>query len=348
MNRPAFTLIEFLVVLTILVVLLSCLGFGLPIDLGFNLVFGWALYLARVVPQVRPDWGAIATGGLCLVGFGWGLHRLLTWIYEETRAADGEEEAPPRRWRRRWTASLVALIVLMFVAGISTVGVAHQVGWLLTSKEPLLGNSFNGIVRRLQSANNLKSMGIGVSIYCQEFRSFPPGGTFDGSGRPLHGWQTALLPFVEQVNLYDQVNLSVPWDDPRNKVPFSTELNVYRNPGIRSGPPDVGGYPVSHYAGNARVLGARALAEIADGTSNTILAGEVPAGFRPWGYPVNWRDAALGINRSPSGFGGPFPGGANVLFADGSVRFLKDRIDMGVLKALSTPDGGEQVSSDAY
>ncbi len=33
---------------------------------------------------------------------------------------------------------------------------------------------------------------------------------------------------------------------------------------------------------------------------------------------------------------------------DGSVRFLKNSIDPSVLKALSTPAGGEQVNSDEY
>lgn len=76
--------------------------------------------------------------------------------------------------------------------------------------------------------------------------------------------------------------------------------------------------------------------------------GEVPSGFKPWGYPANWRDPAVGMNRSPEGFGGPYKGGANVLFADGSVKFLKDRTDARVLKALSTSDGGEPIPPGGY
>ena len=37
-------------------------------------------------------------------------------------------------------------------------------------------------------------------------------------------------------------------------------------------------------------------------------------------------------------------GGANVAFADGSVRFLSDAIDPKALKALTTIDGGEPVA----
>lgn len=70
--------------------------------------------------------------------------------------------------------------------------------------------------------------------------------------------------------------------------------------------------------------------------------------FKPWGDPTNLRDPALGINRVASGFGSIAPGGANFLFVDGSVHFLKDKIDSRVLKLLGTPAGGEKVSSDEY
>ncbi|MBX6316141.1 MAG: DUF1559 domain-containing protein [Isosphaeraceae bacterium] len=42
------------------------------------------------------------------------------------------------------------------------------------------------------------------------------------------------------------------------------------------------------------------------------------------------------------------PGGANCLFGDGSVRFLKDSTNIVVLRKLVTLNGGEVVSSDQY
>ncbi|WZO96763.1 DUF1559 domain-containing protein [Isosphaeraceae bacterium EP7] len=41
-------------------------------------------------------------------------------------------------------------------------------------------------------------------------------------------------------------------------------------------------------------------------------------------------------------------GGANILFGDGSVRFLKDGINASVLRALATRAGNEIVSSDSF
>jgi prepilin-type N-terminal cleavage/methylation domain-containing protein/prepilin-type processing-associated H-X9-DG protein len=42
------------------------------------------------------------------------------------------------------------------------------------------------------------------------------------------------------------------------------------------------------------------------------------------------------------------PGGSNYLFGDGSVRFLKLSINLGIYQALGTRAGGEVISADAY
>ncbi len=42
------------------------------------------------------------------------------------------------------------------------------------------------------------------------------------------------------------------------------------------------------------------------------------------------------------------PGGANLLFGDGSVRFLKDSVNPVTMRGLVTPQGGEVISSDQY
>ena len=42
------------------------------------------------------------------------------------------------------------------------------------------------------------------------------------------------------------------------------------------------------------------------------------------------------------------PGGVNTLFADGSVRFIKNTVDPTTWRNLGTIAGGEVISSDAY
>ncbi len=42
------------------------------------------------------------------------------------------------------------------------------------------------------------------------------------------------------------------------------------------------------------------------------------------------------------------PGGVNALFGDGSVKFIKESLNIVVQRSLITPKGGEVISADAY
>lgn len=42
------------------------------------------------------------------------------------------------------------------------------------------------------------------------------------------------------------------------------------------------------------------------------------------------------------------PGGVNVGFCDGSVRFVKNTINLVTWRAVSTKDGSEVISADSY
>jgi prepilin-type processing-associated H-X9-DG protein len=330
--------------------LLTCGGFFAPIDFALNLAFGWVIFLNRVLPQVRVGWAGVATGIALLVLLAAGTHLFFSWLSVQVGGPARSENSCDRRWKPRWTAALVSLVVLMFVAGLATAGIAHQVGWLLTSGEPLMASGGRHVVWRVQSSNNLKQIGIGLDNYHEEHGTFPAGGTFDPLGRPLHGWLAMLLPYVERQDLHDGIDFNAPWDDPGNASVFRTMVPPFLHPG-NPAKRDAAGYAPSHYAGNAHLLGGdvvRSQQDVEDGTSNTLMAGEVADGFKPWGDPTNWRDPALGINRSPEGFGSRNPGGASFLFADGSVKFLKDTTDPGVLKALGTPAGGEVMGADEY
>ena len=123
------------------------------------------------------------------------------------------------------------------------------------------------------------------------------------------------------------------------------------------------------------------IASVTDGTSNSILVGEtVPiqdANNAFWTstgsasgttIPLGWNTntsqpplqtatvcgnrstAPLGCRYSSAakGFKSLHPGGCNLLFADGSVHFLKSSINIVTYAALGSRNGGEVVSSDAY
>jgi len=76
---------------------------------------------------------------------------------------------------------------------------------------------------------------------------------------------------------------------------------------------------------------------------NTMLAPNPPypnCQLEPWGGDMD----APGI----WGLSSYHPGGANVAFADGSVRFLKSTTDRRTVWALGSRNGGEAISGDSY
>jgi hypothetical protein len=329
--------------------LLTCIGCWLPVDLLISVFAGWAFYLYRVAPEVRVDWSGLGMGLATMALLGGGLHSALgRWF----TTGDAEGDTAERAWRMRWTASILLGVVVLFAAGIAVVGVTHQFGWLATSPERLWSDSGQA-ARRTQSRNNLHQFGLAMHNYHDAYSALPAGGTFNAAGQPLHSWETALLPYLDWAPQYEQIDLDRPWNAPANAEIFRQHIPVFVNPefGLRFGDgpqftADTAGFALSHYAANERLFGANtsvALHDIRDGTSNTILAGEVHARFRPWGHPVNWRDPARGINQSPDGFGSPFVGGAQFLLCDGSTRFISENIDPAVLKAIATPDAGDHI-----
>jgi prepilin-type N-terminal cleavage/methylation domain-containing protein/prepilin-type processing-associated H-X9-DG protein len=353
-----FTIVELLVVIGIILILLACLGLGEPI---FRFAFGWILFLVHNLPEVRFRPAAFVQAIVAFVLLLWATHSFLGWFYgrrqlKSEQVTSGGEPAPskpmPRRtpWRFRWSAACVVLVVVMFVAGISMIVLVHQVGWLFASDEPWMTYSMSA-ARRVHSSNNLKQLGLAVHNYHDTYRAFPPGGTFNRYSEMQHGWITHVLPFMEQQPLHDKIQWDLPWDHAENAGVFSTRLDSLRNPSLSSKfDHDERGYALSHYAANARVVkpnGSLSFEDISDGTSNTILAGEVQEDLQPWGSPLNWRDPTKGINRGPNSFGGGrTQGGAQFVFADGSVHYLPEDTDLSILKALATPAGGEQVELD--
>jgi prepilin-type processing-associated H-X9-DG protein len=59
----------------------------------------------------------------------------------------------------------------------------------------------------------------------------------------------------------------------------------------------------------------------------------------PGGPPGSWWDAITATSRHP--------GGVNVVFCDGSVRFIKDTVALPIWWGIGTREGGEVISSDA-
>ncbi|KAJ3060292.1 hypothetical protein HK102_009583 [Quaeritorhiza haematococci] len=78
-------------------------------------------------------------------------------------------------------------------------------------------------------------------------------------------------------------------------------------------------------------------------TANVMILGHTgPSPAQRWVDVPNYKGAGA------DDFWSLHPGGCNFLFADGSVRFLKETIDPRVFSFLATRAGGEVVSSDQF
>ena len=249
------------------------------------------------------------------------------------RPEGGQRRAPSRK------ADKTLLIVSLAIGGVVAIAAIVVTFTLLM---PGGGRSVFGRDAHA-SRNNLHQIGLAMHNYHDTFRGFPPGGIFDAENRGHHGWQTSLLPFIEQQPLYERIDKHRPWDDPVQGDAFRTEVTQYLISGGGESK-NAQGLALSHYAGNDQVFHRNrslGIYDARDGASTTALAGEAEGNFRPWGHPENWRNLAAGINTGPDGFGNPAGSGCLILLMDGAVRELPDNVSPEILKALSTPAGAE-------
>ena len=334
--------------------LVSCAGMAFLVQTLFQLGTGWIPYLKRTLPTLTVSASGVLWFLFCLALFVTGLHLACRGVYRGKQETAAAEEN--RDWQLRWSFSLVALLLVLVTSGICLIGVSHQLWWMATGKDKLVYQGGMTGMRRSTSRNILKQIGLAMHNYHDEHHQFPSGGIIDSTGQPQHGWAARLLPYLDQQDLYQQIDFTQPWTSEENRQPYETRLYVFHNPGLdydfdplEEYQSDRPGYKPAHYAVNQRLLGINSslrLRDIKDGTSYTILGGEVKAGIRAWGDPLNFRDPARGINQGPDTFGGPYGRGAQVLLSDGSVRHVSENIDPTILKALSTPAGGEANSDD--
>jgi prepilin-type N-terminal cleavage/methylation domain-containing protein/prepilin-type processing-associated H-X9-DG protein len=324
---------------------------------------------------------------------------------------------------RRCGFTLLELLVVLAIIGV-------LVALLLPAVQQV-----RSAAARIQCANNLRQIGLGLHHYHDNYGSFPPArDNCWGSNAPPAGpvqkywrisWMGRILPYIEQGNLWasteaaaNDSTVPAPWPryEPYDGWPSNYRYNaidtvvpLYACPAdgrtsqvqlVTGGfnvPPfpmaltsylGVSGtnhrlkdglfYPVQNLTGQCPP--GVPIADITDGTSQTLMVGERPP---PQNMNSGWwfcgdgvtgdgeTDVVLGVRemlddpaavspaQCPSGpyhftpgridnicdmlhFWSLHSGGANFLFADGSVHFVSYSTD-GILPGLATRAGGEVV-----
>lgn len=281
--------------------------------------------------------------------------------------------------------SLVELLVVIAIIGI-------LVALLLPAVQ-----AAREAARRGQCANNLRQIGLALHLYNERYGCLP------SADRGQHSGFVSILPYLEQSALHGQYDFD---KNPLTKLSEANdsvirrEVSTYLCPSMylpRSVPetnPECdkeNGAPGSYalnvgsaypWPGDAVYNGAFTkppyktsigLISRQDGTSNTLMVGELDFGLRDfmfwscmakygeirggttiWGTPYpgfSWaatsgtynsdRIVVPGYNHEWSTFRSDHAGGCNFVMVDGSVRFVQTNIDAAALDALATRDGGE-------
>ena len=86
------------------------------------------------------------------------------------------------------------------------------------------------------SANNLRQFGLAFDTYSLFYgHGFPPVGGGNGM-HPDLSWRVAILPFIEEEELYAKFHLDEPWDSPHNRTLIPLMPKSYSFPRVQDAP----------------------------------------------------------------------------------------------------------------
>jgi hypothetical protein len=197
---------------------------------------------------------------------------------------------------------------------------------------------------REQIVNNLKTIALAMNNFAARSAGnrFAPA-AIRKDGKPLLSWRAAILPYLDQQALYDKFHLDEPWNSPHNRTLLNKMPDLYA-PVVRTDEPRGSTY-YQVFTGPGALfenkLGPN-LADIRDGTSNTLMVAEA-------GSPVPWtkpEDLSYDPEKPLPKLGRQFDDGYYVAFADGAVRYIGNAISPLVLRLFITCSGGEPIGSD--
>ena len=251
------------------------------------------------------------------------------------------------------------------------------IGLLIGLVMPAVQNSREAS-RRLACRNKLRQIGIALHNRESTYGVFPAGyvNHEDTAG---WGWGTMILPQLDQMPMYNSLNVSSVDFDGVPTPNTQTGLSVFICPSD-SGPKinsERGNHAKSNYAGVAGseeiehwaqkgngifyVNSNISLSQVTDGISNTFAVGERRYGGRQKGAiwvgkyaPTVFASTIWNCGKAQPhringtkewAFSSEHRGGANFLMCGGSVRFIRQTIDVAIYENLAQRDNGNVIGS---
>ncbi len=239
--------------------------------------------------------------------------------------------------------------------GLAIAGILTSLGGLLLSIAVGVGVYFiyskaERNKEEYRTQNNFKQVGIAAHAV-RDITDYFPKPYLDESvrdpGPPIPeaalksklSWRVAILPYMEQSDLFYRFNRSEPWDSSANKPLSQTVVMPYTDADSPLDPTT----RLRCFYGNGAMFDVQqriGLVGIMDGTSNTIMYVEGAekvtwSQFNEYKFDPNGPLPALGHPKRDT---------FSAVFVDGSVRQIRKTINPTTLKALITRAEGDVIA----
>ncbi len=218
---------------------------------------------------------------------------------------------------------------------------------------------------RQEQVYNAKCLALGMLNYESAMRHFPASAAYvDEQNKPLLSWRVAILPYLDEGELYDQFHRDEPWDSPHNRKLLKEMPALFgdaRHPELAASGKTTFAVPVHVESAfppvtdqtkalrteiDGRVVlrpeGIR-FRDLKDGSSRTIMIVTLPVDQAiEWTRPVDWN---VDLTRAWEQLqGGQTDRVVNVR-CDGAVVVLdvEENRDADQFYKLITRDGGEVI-----
>src|SRR5262245_12092130 len=126
----------------------------------------------------------------------------------------------PPRCPARWAFTLIELLVVIAIIAI-----------LIALLVPAV-QKVRAAAASAQCQNNLHQIGVALHNYLTANKAFPPGRT---TVSPIHSWTAAILPYIEQGNVFSLYRENVDWDNPVNYPAIRTQIPLFNCPTAAQG-----------------------------------------------------------------------------------------------------------------
>jgi hypothetical protein len=200
----------------------------------------------------------------------------------------------------------------------------------------------------VNSNSQLRLVGHAIRQYYKANGHLPPAVVRGKDGTPFLGWRVLMLPFLDELDLYNKIRFDEPWDSPHNAPLVAECPRCYVPHGGGGDSPGLTRYQVVIGPGTAFERDRMTWDDFSNGLANTILVVESSEPV-PWAKPA---DIEYAPDRPlpPLGAGYRKPvhflcreiarrSGFNAYFADGNCRFIRSDTDEAIIRRLITRIG---------